>query len=79
MGLSTLHAWVPMQAGYMKRANMAGLWLATAALLLLVFQAVLGLALQDVKLKGRARIRSWHYWTMTAVVLCVAAHVWLNA
>ena len=77
--LSTAHAWVPMQTGHMGRANMTGLWFATAALLLLLFQAALGLALQDAKLPDRARFRSWHYWTMMALMLCVAAHVWLNA
>jgi hypothetical protein len=79
LGLSTLHAWFPMQAGYMKRANMAGLSFATAALLLIMFQALSGLTLQDVRAPGRAKIRSCHYWTMIAVVLCVGAHIYLSA
>ena len=79
VALSIVHAWVPMQAGHMRRANMSGLGFATGALLLLLFQAALGLALQDAKLPDRARFRSWHYWTMMTVVLCVAAHIWLSA
>jgi hypothetical protein len=79
LGLSMLHAWFPMQAGYMKRANMAGLWFATAVLLLIMFQALSGLTLQEARLPGRAKIRNCHYWTMIAVALCVGAHIYLNA
>jgi hypothetical protein len=77
-GLSFLHAWVPMQGGHMRRPNMAGLWMATAALLLLLVQLAIGLALQDSRLKERHVIRGWHYWVMVVVVLLVAGHVWLN-
>jgi len=45
--------------------------LATAALYLIVLQAMSGLTLQAAGLRARAKIRSWHYWTMMAVVLCV--------
>jgi hypothetical protein len=77
-GLSFVHAWMPMQAGHMRRANMAGLWLATAALLLLLMQLALGVALQDGRLLKRRVVRGWHYWVMVATVLLVVGHVWLN-
>jgi hypothetical protein len=77
-GLSFAHAFAPMRAGYMRRANLTGLWLATGALLLLWMQLALGVALQDSRLQQRRVIRGWHYWVMVAVVLLVAGHVWLN-
>jgi hypothetical protein len=77
-GLSFVHAWVPMQAGHMRRANMTGLWLATAALFLLGLQVALGLASRDSDLQGRRVVRGWHYWVMVAVVLLLTGHVWLN-
>jgi hypothetical protein len=77
-GLSFVHAWVPMRAGHIRRANMTGLWLATVALLLLMVQLALGVTLQDSRLRDRPTVRSWHYWVMVAVVLVVAGHVWLN-
>ena len=44
LALSVTHAWIPMQAsGYLKRANIFGLWFATAALSLLLLQVTLGL------------------------------------
>jgi hypothetical protein len=77
-GLSFVHAWVPMQAGHMRGANMAGLWLATAALFLLGLQVALGLALRDSDLQARRVVRDWHYWVMVGVVLLLTGHVWLN-
>lgn len=53
-------------------------WTATAALLLLLLQIVLGLALRDKALPERRTIRGWHYWVMIGVVLLVAGHLWLN-
>ena len=43
--LTFAHAWLSMKSVSMKSANMAGLWLATAALLLLGVQVLLGTAL----------------------------------
>ena len=78
VGLSFLHAWVPMRAGHMQRANTMGLWLASAALFLLFAQLALGLLLQVARVQERRMIRGWHYWVMIAVVVLVAGHVWLN-
>jgi len=76
--LTLAHAWVPMQAGYARRANILGLWIATAALVALLLQAVLGITLQNRKLPPRAAVRRWHYWLMVAISCGVAAHIWLN-
>lgn len=43
--LTFAHAWLSMKSVSMKSADMAGLWFATAALLLLGVQALLGIAL----------------------------------
>ena len=80
LALSVTHAWIPMQAsGYLKRANIFGLWFATAALSLLLLQVTLGLLLQDSRLQTRERIRGWHYWIMLALTFSVAIHIWLNS
>jgi hypothetical protein len=76
--LGVVHTVVPLQAGHLRQWNMAGLWIATVALLLLLLQGALGLLLQGSKLTGRAQMRSWHYWLMFGIVLLVGVHVWLN-
>jgi uncharacterized membrane protein len=78
VGLSLVHAWVPMQARSARGATMAGLWLGTAALFLLAMQVVLGSALRDPGLRARRETRRWHYGVMMGAVIVVAGHVWLN-
>lgn len=78
LALVLAHAWIPMQAGYARQANAMGLWIATAALVALLLQAVLGITLQDARLTVRAAVRRWHYWLMVAIAGGVAAHIWLN-
>lgn len=75
---SAAHVWTSMQAGGMKRAVLAGLWFATIALCLMLVQVALGLLLQDSRLQPRKPILSFHFWIMCALVLFVAAHLWLN-
>ena len=73
--------WLLHFVGYgreMGEIGRAGLWLATAALLLLLMQLALGVALQDGRLLKRRVVRGWHYWVMVATVLLVVGHVWLN-
>jgi hypothetical protein len=77
--LSLVHAWVPMNSGGMRRANVAGVWFATAALCVLMLQVILGLVLQDPKLRERRLVRRWHYWMMLALGFTVAVHIWLNS
>ena len=78
VGLSFVHAWVPMRAGPMRRLSMVGLWLGTAALFLLAMQVALGLALRDPGLRERRENCRWHYGVMIGAVIVVAGHVWLN-
>ena len=78
LALTLAHAWVSMRAGYARRTDAAGLWIATFALCALLLQAVLGVALQDAKLQTRAATRRWHFWLMVMIAAGVAAHVWRN-
>jgi hypothetical protein len=78
VGLSFVHAWVPMQARPMQGVSMAGLWLGTGALFLLAMQVALGLALRDPGLRERRETRRRHYGAMVGAVIVVAGHVWLN-
>jgi hypothetical protein len=68
-----------MRTGLARRTNTTGLWLATVALGFLLFQALLGLLLQDPATKPRRALRRMHYWCMTLIILLIALHVWLNA
>jgi hypothetical protein len=74
---SLLHAWISMQARNVSEMNQTGLLFAAAGTALLLFQMVLGLLLQG-GLRKRKLTRLWHYWIMLAIVLTVAAHIWLN-
>jgi hypothetical protein len=74
LALSTLHA--GMSA--MGRANSAGIWAATVAFFLLVFEVVVGLSLKDESLPKRRPWRRLHFWTMTGFVAALGLHVWLN-
>jgi hypothetical protein len=76
--LALVHAWIPMAAGRARGANMLGLWLATAALMLLFLQLGLGLTLKGEGQPNRRQMRGIHYWTMIAIAVAVAAHLWLN-
>ncbi|MGB8324708.1 MAG: hypothetical protein WCE52_17250 [Candidatus Acidiferrum sp.] len=76
--LALLHAWIPMQAGGARGANVAGLWIATVSLVLLFAQIVLGLGLKATVSSDRQHNRRIHYWVMAAIVATVAAHIWLN-
>lgn len=76
--LASVHAWIPMAAGNARGANILGLWLATASLLLLFLQLLLGLALRSAKPIARRKIRPIHYWMMTAIAVTVVAHISLN-
>jgi hypothetical protein len=76
--LSFGHAWTLMSRGGVPRTSSLGLYLATLALLLLLVQMVMGLALQQRNLPERRSLRRWHYRTMAAVIVLVGSHIWLN-
>ena len=76
LALSTLHAGTVMPA--MGRAKGAGIWAATAAFFLLLFEIVLGLSLKEVDLSPRRPMRRLHFWMMVGFVGALGVHVWLN-
>lgn len=75
--LGSAHGWMAMKPGRMASMNLAGLWFATAAWLLMLMQVVLGLYLQ-VPGQKRASLRAWHYWVMVTLVVYLGLHIWLN-
>jgi hypothetical protein len=75
--LSVLHAGSVGRA--MGRANGTGIWAATVAFFLLLFEIVLGLSLKDEALAGRRQLRRIHFWTMAAFAVTLAIHLWLNS
>ena len=72
------HAWIPMSHGGTHGLNATGLWLATMALLLMIWQVGLGLTLQSPALSGRCTLRSTHFWTMALMAGLIVAHIALN-
>jgi hypothetical protein len=76
-GLTILHVGTAMRATV--RANVAGVWCATGALLLLVFEIVAGLTLRESGWRGRGGLRRIHFWTAIGFTGLLAMHLWLNA
>jgi hypothetical protein len=76
-GLTIVHVGTAMRA--MVRANIAGVWCATGALLLLVFEIVAGLALRESGWKERGGLQRIHFWTAIGFTGSLAMHLRLNA
>jgi hypothetical protein len=76
LALSTLHAGAVMPA--MGRAKGTGIWAATTAFFLLLFQVVLGLSLKEEGCSPRRPLRRIHFWMMVAFVGALTAHLWSN-
>ena len=74
--LSVLH--VGMVMGAMGRANVAGIWAATVALLLMVLEIVVGLSLREERTAARRPMRRFHFWVMVAFVASLGVHLLLN-
>lgn len=72
------HAWLPMASIPIRRFDLTGLWLATAALILMVAQAALGLALRQAAGAARGRLRRVHFVSMALIALLVALHIARN-
>lgn len=72
-----IHAWLPMSAG-VARQGLAGIWLATFALLVMVWQVAMGVRLRGSDVARRESRRRRHFWTMTAIVVLVLAHIAIN-
>jgi hypothetical protein len=73
LALSTLHAGTAMSA--MRRANRIGVWAATVAFFLLVYEIALGLVLKDSRVDGRRSLRKVHFWIMLAFAAVLAVHL----
>jgi hypothetical protein len=72
------HAWLPMTSIPIRRFDLTGLWLATAALILMAAQAALGLALRQAAGATRGRLRRVHFVSMALIALLVALHIARN-
>jgi len=77
LGLTVVHVGAVTSA--MGRANGAGIWAATGALFLLVFEIAQGLNLKAEVRPARRRARRLHFWTMAGFVAALGVHVWLNS
>lgn len=66
-----------MVMGAMGRANAAGIWAATAAFFLMVVEIAIGLSLREAR-EERRRLRSMHFWIMTAFAVSLGIHLVLN-
>lgn len=72
-----IHAFAALRMPRMDATSTTGIWLATAALVLILAQACLGLLLQ-YPFRGRRHVRRIHLWTGIALIPLLAAHVTLN-
>lgn len=72
------HAWMSMRRGDMRGLSMAGLWLATGALFLIMWQVSVGLLLRVPEQGGRRALRRTHFWSMLLIGALLAAHIVLN-
>lgn len=75
-GLTVLHVGLAM--GLMRRAEATGIWGATAALFMLIFEIVLGLSLKDPGLSRRRVLRRIHFWVMVSFIAALGIHLVFN-
>lgn len=80
-GLGFLHAGVAMSAPLPLSRNgyFAGLWLATAVMLLSFGQVMVGRRMRSLRGGERLRLRRLHFWVMVLLVTGGLAHIVLNA
>ncbi len=76
LGLTLVHAGTVM--GAMGRANGAGIWAATGAFFLLLFEVIVGLSLKDARTLSRRLLRRIHFWVMAGFVGALGLHLWWN-
>jgi cytochrome b561 len=73
-----LHAWIPMSGGHVRGYDQTGLLVATAALVVMLGQVLLGLALRTARGTIRQSSRRLHFWTMATIAILVVVHIFLN-
>lgn len=76
--IAFVHARLPMPSGRPSGSGLIGMLLATTALLLMVWQAGLGVSLRAAKGIERRSTRRIHFWTMLVTVCLVVGHIALN-
>jgi hypothetical protein len=76
-GLTMVHVGTVMRT--MGHANVAGVWFARGAFLLLGFEIALGLAVRESGGRGRGLLRRIHFWIGVGFTCLLTAHLWLNA
>lgn len=74
--LTMVHVGASMRA--MGRANEAGIWAATGALLLLVFEIVVGLSLREGGRRARKTLRRIHFRIMICFAVLLVLHLSVN-
>jgi hypothetical protein len=75
---SFAHAWFAMRSGNMRGINLSGVWIATVALLVILWQIGVGLLLRAPAQSNRRALRRLHFWTMALVAGLIVVHVVLN-
>lgn len=75
--LTFAHAWLSMTSVSMQSANIAGLWLATAALLLLGVQGLLGTALIRPS-ESSGSLKRVHFAVGLGILALASVHVLLT-
>ena len=76
--LALAHGWFSMKVPGIRRTSAAGLWIATAALLLLGVQAVAGITMLRVGDPERITTRRVHLALAVVLIGLAATHVLLN-
>lgn len=77
-GLTVVHAWLSMSPGSHTTLFVAGIWIASGAMLVVFAQVTTGLRLRDMQGPARQRQRRLHFWIMALLVTAGAVHVVLN-
>jgi|SRR5579862_9714561 len=76
--VSFFHAWFAMSSGNMRGTDIPGVWIATVALLVILWQVGVGLMLRDPGQSNRRALRRTHFWTMTLVAGLIVVHIVRN-
>lgn len=72
------HAWFAMRSGNLHGMNLSGVWIATVALIVILWQISVGLLLRDPAQSKRRALRRLHFWTMALVAGLIVVHVVLS-
>jgi hypothetical protein len=76
--VSFTHSWVTMQGGNMRAVDVPSVWFATIALLVILWQAGVGLLLRDPRQSSRRALRRTHFWTMVLAAALIVTHIVRN-